>query len=199
MNILQEKSTGGGKKNPGSPFILDVDTFILRMNAFGFRVARGSEIAEAVSLGERLIEGELAHCASVAKVQEFTGITVWVSGSPVDGLFLVVPLSVEGQRAVRNGTFSPAEPNRNFLAAAGELCGGLYVGVYAGVSKEVRRAIMQASAVLRVEVFGSVPCFARAATDDGARTMLNLGFRPADFGASKLYVQEALYDTKRVA
>lgn len=199
MSIPQKKSTGEGKKILGSPFILDINVLKTRMDAYGFRVANDSEIAEAISVGERLINGELARCSAVREFQNITGMTAWVCGRPVDGLFLVAPLSKEGDRAVRRGEFSPAVPNRNHLASIGELCWGLYVGVYAGKTREARRAIMKASAVLRVEIFGTVPCYARAATDDGARTMVNLGFRPAGFGASKLYVQEALYDAKRVA
>ena len=67
------------------------------------------------------------------------------------------------------------------------------MGVYAGATREARRAIMQSSAILRVELFGSVPCFARAATEDGALSMESLGFEPLKGNSKKLWVQEALF------
>ena len=41
-------------------------------------------------------------------------------------------------------------------------------------------------------IYAQVPCFARAATEDGARSMESLGWMPAGFGADKLWMQGAL-------
>ncbi len=170
-----------------------------RMREFGLRTARRDELGMALRLGEQLIDDSLAAEDVVARVHDITGVTAWVAGAPINGIFLIIPLSVVGEQAVRNSKFTPGDPSRRHLAGVGEPCGGVYVGVYAGASKPVRRNIMLASATLRTEIFGPVPCFARAATDDGARSMASLGFKPAGFGARDLFVQEAISKLTRTA
>ena len=64
-----------------------------------------------------------------------------------------------------------------------------YVGVYAGKTREARKKIMTASAVLRMEMFGVFPAYARGATEDGRRSMLSLGFQKFEGGLPDLYVQ----------
>ncbi len=169
------------------------------MKNFELRLAREDELGSALQLGESLINDSLAPKDVVARVQTVTSVTAWVTGTPINGLFLIIPLSKSGEQAVRSVDFSPSDPDRRHLAGVGEQCGGVYVGVYAGATKPARRNIMMASAALRVEVFGTVPCFARAATEDGARSMAGLGFKPANFGAPDLFVQEAVVQHTRAA
>jgi len=193
------KSTNKGIFPQIVPFLLDREEMKTRMGVYELRVATRSEIDELLVLGEHLIGAKLASAESVVHVHQVTGVTAWVTGTPVDGLFLIVPLSIEGETAVRTGEFSPSETSRQHLSSDGEICGGVYVGIYAGATKRARRNIMMASATIRLEMFGSVPCFARAATEDGARSMISLGFEPAGYGAEKLFVQEALIIPSKVA
>jgi len=186
------KSTNKGIFPQKAPFVLDLAKMTARMSDFGLRVAAFSEIDPLLELGERLIGDKLATSEAVARVHQITGVTAWVTGHPIDGLFLIVPLSIDGETAVRSGDFAPSDVVREHLSGPNELCGGVYVGIYAGATKRARRNVMMASATLRLELFGSVPCFARAATKDGARSMTGLGFKPAGYGADKLFVQEAL-------
>ena len=179
--------------------MLDLAKMTVRMGDFGLRVAARSEIDQLLELGERLIGDKLATAGAVARVHQITGVTAWVTGYPIDGLFLIVPLSISGENAVRSGGFSPADAEREHLSGADELCGGVYVGIYAGATKQARRNVMMASATLRQEIFGSVPCFARAATEDGARSMTSLGFEPAGYGADRLFVQEAVITPSEAA
>ena len=51
---------------------------------------------------------------------------------------------------------------------------------------------MSGAGEIRVTVYAQEPSFARAATEDGARSMESLGWRPAGFGADKLWMQGAL-------
>ncbi len=172
---------------------------IQRMKAFDLRPALPGEIAEALVLGEELIKAPLADLSTVRRVQAATGITVWVTGDPLEGLYLIIPLSEAGHESVRNGTFEPENPADADLCHLGDPCHGVYVGIYAGRTKAARRNIMLASATLRCELFGTLPCFARAATEDGARSMISLGFQPLEDSLPDLFVQEPVSQPSGVA
>ena len=108
-----------------------------------------------------------------------------------------VPLSPEGLAAVEANKFVAMSPDNAFVAEAGALCAGCYIGIYAGETKEARKAVMSGAGVIRMAVFAQVPCCARAATEDGARSMESLGWQPAGFGADKLWMQGALMVPER--
>ena len=150
-----------------------------------------------MALAENLLGSELAAPDVLARVNEVTGMTSWVFGDPLEGIFLIVPLSPSGLQALYTGEFNPGSPETEHLAARGTTCAGVYVGAYAGATHDARKAVMTATAVLRVQIFGQVPAFARAATDDGARSMVSLGFAPAGFGADKLWMQPVINRPER--
>lgn len=181
-----------GRDLAGRLFKIDVERMTKRASDFGFRVATPAELAAGVAISEALMGKRIAPLEVVSRIQAQTGVSTWVTGVPVDGFFLFVPLSAEGVRAVRTGTYIPAQTKLEELALKGSECCGVYVGVCAGASHDARRNVMTVSAVMRVELFASVPCFSRAATSDGARAMLSLGFRPVLDGQPDMYVQEAL-------
>lgn len=187
---MTQKSTLPNKTCKDGAFVIDINKVIALAGGFGLRIARGDETEAAIDLAIELTGQELAPPDVVRRVQETTGLTAWVVGDPVDGTFLFVPLSAEGEAAVRIGDFSPGDPDPAHLCMPGETCHGIYVGVYAGRTREARRSIMHASAALSVGYFASVPCFARAATEDGARSMASLGFRPIEGSLPDLWVLE---------
>jgi hypothetical protein len=152
-----------------------------------------------LALAERLTGQAMATPASIYWIERLTGMASWVTGEPVDGVFITVPLSEAGVRAVRDGSFVPAWPALEHICSRGELCGGVYIGVYAGATKEARRRVMMAAGVTRVEFFAPVPCFARGATEDGKRSMASLGFQPIEGGLPDLWGQAALPQTQEQA
>jgi len=163
-----------------------------RAKELGFRHATIGELAEGIRLAESLMGSKIATQDAVMRMDVVTGMTAWVTGEPIEGVFLVLPLSPAGEQAVRDGSYCPADPAPAHLAWHGRDVAGVYIGVYAGATKEARRAVMTASAVMRVDQFASVPAFARGATDDGKRSMASLGFSPLEGGLPDLWVQEAL-------
>lgn len=186
------KSISKRKNSIGFAFVPDLDRVRSRMEDFGLRIAEPPEVSPAVELAEALTGSAMAEPLVVSRVHETTGMTTFVTGHPIDGVFLIIPLAEAGVDAVRAGTFKPADPRAEHLCHNHEHCFGVYIGVFAGQSRDARRSVMHASAILRVEIFASVPCFARAATEDGARAMASLGFAPAGEGLPELWVQEAL-------
>ena len=174
------------------PFTVDRAKMIELMASFGWRTANEAEIPEMLELGERLIEDQLISPDVLARLHKLTGITAWVFGAPVEGLVISVPLTQAGLDAVQDNVFVAKNPDDVHVAAAGQSCAGVYIGIYAGATKEARKAVMSGAGVIRMAIYAQVPCFARAATEDGARSMESLGWSPAGFGADKLWMQGAL-------
>lgn len=175
------------------PFVVDPSKMIELMGNFGWRTANAQEIPEMIELGEKLIGDRLITSDVLAALHDLTGITAWVFADPIEGLVISVPLSPEGLDAVQDNRFVPQDlPNTTFVAAAGTPCAAVYIGIYAGETKAARKAVMSGAGVIRMAVYAQVPCFARAATDDGARSMESLGWQPAGFGADKLWMQGVL-------
>lgn len=184
--------TNTAKRLATYPFVVDQSKMFELMANFGWRAANEKEIPEMLALGERLINDELISPETLAHLHELTGITAWVFGDPVEGLVISVPLTQAGLDAVQDNEFVAKTPDDAHVAAAGQACAGVYIGIYAGETKEARKAVMSGAGVIRMAIYAQVPCFARAATDDGARSMEGLGWTPAGFGADKLWMQGAL-------
>ena len=174
------------------PFIVDQSKMFELMANFGWRPANEKEIPEMLALGERLINDRLISPETLSHLHDLTGITAWVFGDPVEGLVISVPLTEAGLDAVQDNEFVAKTPDDAHVAAAGQPCAAVYIGIYAGETKEARKAVMSGAGVIRMAVYAQVPCFARAATEDGARSMESLGWTPAGFGADKLWMQGAL-------
>lgn len=180
------------------PFVVDHAKMTDQMALFGWHSATSQEIPELVALGEELINDRLADAATIERVHDVTKITAWAYGSdPIEGLVLAVPLSEAGLAALEANAFNPGNPDAAHVAAVGELCAACYIGIYAGATHEARKAVMTGAGVIRMGIFPQVPCFARAATEDGARSMESLGWSPAGFGPDKLWMQGALQAPSR--
>lgn len=175
------------------PFVVDHDVMLSGMGSFGWRIATSEEHVPMMDLAEELLGSELVPAETIKWINSVTKMTSWVFGDPLEGIFIVLPITMDGLDAIHTGDFKPGAPEEHFLAAPGELCAGIYVGAYAGSTKPARKAVMMATAILRVQIYGQVPCFARAATDDGARTMASLGYHPTGFGADKLWMQAPIH------
>ncbi|MFN3314874.1 MAG: hypothetical protein ACK46Q_15625 [Hyphomonas sp.] len=163
-----------------------------RAAEFGFRQPDFAALAAGLRLAEQLTGQPMATPASITWIESLTGMTAWVTGEPVDGVFIAVPLTAAGAAAVRSGAFVPGWPALAHVCEYGAACAGVYIGVYAGATKEARQRVMMAAAVVRVDIFGPVPCFARGATEDGKRSMASLGFEPLKGTMADLWVQEVV-------
>lgn len=160
------------------------------MAKYSIRRAKHSDLIETLKLGESLIGGALARPEVVATIDAITQMTIWNTGAPISGIFLVVPVTEEGRAAVENGSFNPADPAIRHIAPANTPIFGVYCGIYAGATREARKSVLMAAGDLRLNAFAPVPTYARGATEDGARSMLTLGYRPVAGGLKDLFVSE---------
>ena len=151
------------------------------MGRYGIVRCPSERMDETLGLGEQLIGGSLARPEIVSTVDAITQMTIWMTGDPLAGLFLVVPVTEQGRSAIED-----------HIAPANTPIFGVYCGVYAGATREARRAVLQAAGDLRINVFSPVPVYARGATEDGARSMLSLGYRPAEGGLPDLFVSDPM-------
>ena len=87
-----------------------------RARELGFRHASIGELAEGIRLAESLMGAKIATPDAVMRMDVVTGMTAWVTGDPIEGVFLVLPLSPAGEQAVRDGTYCPADPAPAHLA-----------------------------------------------------------------------------------
>ncbi len=162
------------------------------MAPYGVRKCKPSEIVPALKLGESLVGRKLARAEVVYTLDTITGMSIWVTGQPISGLYVSVPLTYEGRVAAEKGQFIPEDPVLSHVAPARTPIHGSYLGVYAGATKEARRAIMKASITARETHFSGVPSYARAATQEGERAMLEMGFRRLDETAPGMFVLDPL-------
>ena len=160
------------------------------MAKYAIRRAKPSEVIETLKLGESLIGGALARPEVVATIDAITHMTIWNTGDPISGIFLVVPVTEEGRAAVENGSFNPADPAIRHIAPANTPIFGVYCGIYAGATRDARKSVLMAAGDLRLNAFAPVPTYARGATEDGARSMLTLGYRPVSGGLTDLFVSD---------
>jgi len=180
--------------HPSKPSIkCDLEATKRSMAQFGFRLAESREVAETLQLAERLLGFELTPEPIVRAAHEFSGGAVWVLGkAPITGFILSLGLTREGEAAMRNGTFKPTNPDYAHIARDGDDLYGTYCWVYGGEHHEDRKAVMGASATLRLEMVPMLPVFARGATADGVRSAYSLGMVPFHDSLPDLFVQEAL-------
>lgn len=171
---------------------LDRDKLRLLAESFGFRTPDSDELKAALHLAETLTRLKLGSRLQAGRVQAKSGCSLWVWGRPITGFYYVIPLTQVGNEAVIAGTFDPLMPLLEHVAGPGDPFGGVYVGVYAGETHDARKAVMMSSAFARVQVFPHVACYARAATDDGARSMVSLGFYPLEGSLPDLWTQAPL-------
>lgn len=160
------------------------------MGRYDLRRAGTAEMAETLRLGERLIDGELASPEVVATIDAITQMTIWNTGDPIAGIFLVVPVTEAGREAVEDGSFNPGDPAIRHIAPANTPIFGVYCGIYAGATREARKSVLMSAGDLRLNAFAAVPTYARGATEDGARSMLTLGYRPFVGGLKDLFISD---------
>jgi len=120
-----------------------------------FRKANHSETVRGVTLAETLIGQKLAAVENIKALDAHTQCTVWVNGDPIEGVHFMVPLTKEGEIAVREGAFNPSAPSLSHCASPEQNYAGVYVGAYAGATREVRKNIMQGAAEIRFLCFGA--------------------------------------------
>lgn len=161
-----------------------------RANDFGFRLARYDEIFDGLTLAEREVGNSLTSAETLAYIDSITHGANWVTGDPIDGFFVIVPLTESGVHALLDGHFSTTRPLKFWLCASGQACAGVYIGVIAGGSRTACARVMLAAARLRQEFFDDVYCFARGVTDEGRRAMRSLDMSPYPDETSALFIQK---------
>ncbi len=165
---------------------------------FGYRLIRPGELPHAHAAAEEIMGMQLAPVSEIAAAHAQTGGTGWVhltnphqthapSAPEISGVILLLPLSLDGERDLREGRFHPRAPEARQLCAPGDPFPAIYFWLLAGRDGRARRNIIRTCLAWRNGIYANVRGYARGASVEGCRTMAALGFEPMPSVLSHLF------------
>jgi hypothetical protein len=129
-----------------------------------------------------LVGEAIATVATLMRVQSRTGCSVFVATSNGGDLIAAassLPLTRAARLALASGRFDGVDPPDAVIARPYEPVAALYIWGAAGLTWRGRNLALAASVALQREVYPDLPCYARGATDEGARALAQrMGARP---------------------
>ncbi len=154
----------------------------------GFRPAQMDELASAHQFSEKIMDMRLAPLWSLASAHAHTGGSAWIHTGPADptdasgsdaisGVFLLLPLTWEGEAALRTRRFNYALPRLDELCAPGDEISAVYFWFCAGAGPEARRDLMRTTQAWLDGAFAGLRIYGRAASEEGTRALARFGFR----------------------
>ena len=143
--------------------------------------ASALEVAEARQFAARLIGGDIVSPEGLQMVHERSGAGLFVyrDDEELTGVLAIILLSDAGLRAMCDETFDALSPDPLHVARADEEPAGLYGWGIAATRKMTARRLVDGLSAIANNAVGHLPYFARAATPQGERLLIErLGFRP---------------------
>lgn len=162
----------------------------------GFRIASTQELAATHELAERIMAMRLAPLQEIAAAHARTQATAWVcdaiSGeggdTDISGVILLLPLTWDGEAALRSGRFNFAAPQADFVCAPGNEMASLYLWLCAGSDRGARRSIMQTAQAWFDRPCSGLRVYGRAASNEGLRAFASFGFRRLTAARSDIFI-----------
>ena len=152
------------------------------LSQLGFHLAGLHEIARGRAAAVDLVGKNIATVATLMRVQARTRCSVFVATSNGGDLIAAtsgLPLTRAALPALASGRFNGIEPPDALIARPDEPVAALYLWGAAGLTWRGRTLALAASVALQREVYPNLPCYARAATDEGAKALAQrMGARP---------------------
>lgn len=141
----------------------------------GLRVARLGELPELRKLATELISPQVMPLAGLRMVLRKTrsGLLAFEEvGGELTGMLAVARLTDKGHEALFTGRFNPLSPSARHYAGPGDAVSAVYALGIAARTREAARATVTACVRLRDTVMAELPFFARPATADGRRVLI---------------------------
>jgi hypothetical protein len=162
---------------------LEPVTLALRaeLEALEIYPARADQVAEARRFAAQLIGGAIVSPEGLQRVHEHSGAGLFLyhDEEELTGVLAIVLLSQAGLAATCDETFNALNPDLKHVAAEGEPPAGLYGWGIAATRKMTARRLVDGLSAIANGAVGHLPYFARAATPQGERLLIDrLGFRP---------------------
>jgi len=163
----------------------DPEPYLAAAEPNGFRIADKEELPTAHQVAESIMGMRLAPVAAVASAHAKTKATVWVhdrvigegNASGLSGIILLLPLSWDGEAALRTGCFNFSAPQARQLCAPDDEIASLYLWLCAGGDRVSRRAIMRTAQAWFDGPSSTLRVYGRAASEEGLRAFANFGFQ----------------------
>lgn len=163
-----------------------VSRAIQAMAALGFSLARSYDIVAGRPAAAALVGDDIATVSTMLRVQARSGCTSFVARSAGGGLIAAVsaiPLTLAAVADLVAGRFNGVTPADRQVARPADTPMAFYIWGAAGFTWRGRRLALAASIAMQREVYPTLPLYARAATDDGARVLQQrMGANPLSNG-----------------
>ena len=145
-------------------------------------MARGRAAAAA------LVGETIASVETLARVQARSGCSVFVATDGDGALVAAVsalPLTSPALASLAGGRFDGVDPPNDLIARPRDPVAALYIWGAAGLTWRGRTLALAGSVALQRDIYPDLPCYARAATDEGERALAQrMGARPTAGGLS---------------
>ena len=162
--------------------IWDLKSASAHAGAHGFRPAELGELEATHRFCEDLMQMQLAPLWALASAHGHTHGTAWIHREPevltrITGVWLILPLSWDGEASLRSGRFGYKTPRLDELCEPGQEISAVYLWFAGGTSKAARRAIMRTTDTWLKGPMSGLRIYGRAASLAGAEAMAGFGFR----------------------
>ena len=140
--------------------------------------ARADEISEARDMAARRIGSAIVGSDALQQVQDRSGSALFVTRGPsgLTGVLAIIPLTLDGLRALETGQFDGLSPKLEQITSAGEEPAALYVWGIAAVRKMAGAWLSNGLLAVFDEAVPHLPIFATPATPQGDHLLRRVGF-----------------------
>lgn len=176
--------------NCDSSLKVSVDAIIRTAEEYGLSPPTRIQLEQGRSIAASLIGPGIASVSSFDVATRWSGLSafVYVENGSVTGMVGMLLLSQSGLIAVQQGIFNAIEPETKHLARKSDNVFGSYGWGVTATSKAGARAALAGGNAIYGSHLSTVPCFARAVTDDGVRVLSNsLGYQAVPWNDPGLY------------
>jgi hypothetical protein len=147
----------------------------------GFGLADPDDLPTAHAFCEELIGMRLAPLWALASVHGHTGGSAWIhlgAETAISAVFLILPLTWDGEAALRRGRFNFSTPRLDDLCAPSEEIAAMYFWFCGGGDRAARRNVMRTTQAWLDGSLAGLRIYGRAASEDGMRGYRRFHPRP---------------------
>jgi hypothetical protein len=159
----------------------DPREFVELLAPLDLHPADDAECAAGRALAAEMISPAIASLETLRRVHARTGgaaLFVQTAEGEVTGVTGILPVSVEGLRAMVEHRFNAKDPLDEHLCAPGEAMAAQYPWAFAAKTRRASAAVVQMTILLR-ERYPDIPFFTRAVTPAGAKVVRGrMGYSP---------------------
>lgn len=152
------------------------------LSELGLSLATAADIDEGRAVAAALLGEPVTSAAALHRIQARTACSSFVARDAAGALqaaISIIPLTAAALPVMARGAFDGLEPPQRLAARPQDQVCAFYGWGMAGIGRRGRALAVTAAMTLQREVYGHVPFYARAASDEGERILhARMGARP---------------------